>query len=112
MATGWSPEGLTQAEIDDGEAYHRALYLDGDISRPAGWHRDSVKHLLDLALPHIDEGSLVVDYGSGTGGSAIELLKELCDTMVDGSLCAMGGMTPFPVRSALLHFPEDFKSST
>ena len=43
---------------------------------------------------------------------SIELLKELCDTMVDGSLCAMGGMTPFPVRSALLHFPEDFKSST
>ena len=41
----------------------------------------------------------------------IELLEELCDTMIDGSLCAMGGMTPFPVRSALLHFPEDFKSS-
>ncbi|MED5386963.1 MAG: NADH-ubiquinone oxidoreductase-F iron-sulfur binding region domain-containing protein [Pseudomonadota bacterium] len=42
---------------------------------------------------------------------SIELLEELCDTMIDGSLCAMGGMTPFPVRSALLHFPEDFKSS-
>lgn len=37
------------------------------------------------------------------------LLSELCDTMVDGSLCAMGGMTPFPVRSALKYFPEDFK---
>ena len=77
MATGWYPEGLTQAEIDDGEAYHRALYIDGDISQPAGWHRDSVKHLIDLALPHIDDGAVVVDYGSGTGGSAIELLKEL-----------------------------------
>ncbi|MFL9967126.1 NADH-ubiquinone oxidoreductase-F iron-sulfur binding region domain-containing protein, partial [Paraburkholderia sediminicola] len=31
-----------------------------------------------------------------------------CDTMVSGSLCAMGGMTPFPVLSALDHFPEDF----
>ena len=38
----------------------------------------------------------------------ISLLNELCDTMIDGSLCAMGGMTPFPVRSALKYFPEDF----
>jgi formate dehydrogenase iron-sulfur subunit len=38
------------------------------------------------------------------------LLEQLCDTMVDGSLCAMGGMTPFPVRSALHHFAEDFSS--
>jgi formate dehydrogenase iron-sulfur subunit len=28
--------------------------------------------------------------------------------MTDGSLCAMGGLTPYPVRSALRHFPEDF----
>ncbi|MEQ9563511.1 MAG: NADH-quinone oxidoreductase subunit NuoF [Woeseiaceae bacterium] len=38
----------------------------------------------------------------------IALLSELCDTMVDGSLCAMGGLTPYPVRSALKYFPEDF----
>jgi len=38
----------------------------------------------------------------------LELLQELCDTMVNGSLCAMGGMTPFPVRSALKYFPSDF----
>ena len=38
----------------------------------------------------------------------IHLLKSLCDTMVNGSLCAMGGMTPFPVLSALNNFPEDF----
>lgn len=36
------------------------------------------------------------------------VLRELCDTMELGSLCAMGGMTPYPVRSALDHFPEDF----
>ncbi|WP_228141607.1 formate dehydrogenase beta subunit [Marinobacter sp. X15-166B] len=35
------------------------------------------------------------------------LLAELCETMVDGSLCAMGGMTPFPVQSVMKHFPED-----
>jgi len=39
----------------------------------------------------------------------IHLLNDLCDTMIGGSLCAMGGMTPFPVRSALKYFPEDFK---
>lgn len=39
----------------------------------------------------------------------LALLSELCDTMVDGSLCAMGGLTPYPVRSALKYFPEDFE---
>ncbi|MHB1930244.1 MAG: formate dehydrogenase subunit gamma [Acidimicrobiales bacterium] len=38
----------------------------------------------------------------------IELLEDLCEVMTDGSLCAMGGLTPMPVRSALLHFPDDF----
>ncbi|MDH4042086.1 MAG: formate dehydrogenase, partial [Gammaproteobacteria bacterium] len=38
----------------------------------------------------------------------IALLRDLCDTMEAGSLCAMGGLTPYPVRSALEHFPEDF----
>ncbi|AYQ28490.1 MULTISPECIES: NADH-quinone oxidoreductase subunit NuoF [unclassified Polaromonas] len=38
----------------------------------------------------------------------IKLLRDLCDTMVHGSLCAMGGMTPFPVLSALDHYPQDF----
>ena len=36
------------------------------------------------------------------------LLDDLCTTMTKGSLCAMGGLTPMPVRSALEHFPEDF----
>ena len=40
-----------------------------------------------------------------------DLLVELCDTMEDASLCAMGGMTPYPVRSVLKHFAEDFASS-
>ena len=38
----------------------------------------------------------------------VQLLRDLCDTMVNGSLCAMGGMTPYPVLSALNHFPQDF----
>jgi formate dehydrogenase iron-sulfur subunit len=39
----------------------------------------------------------------------LQVLEDLCATMADGSLCAMGGLTPFPVRSALSHFPEDFR---
>ena len=39
---------------------------------------------------------------------AIELLTDLCETMKDGSLCALGGFTPFPVMSALQNFPDDF----
>jgi formate dehydrogenase iron-sulfur subunit len=42
----------------------------------------------------------------------LELLNDLCDTMEFGSLCAMGGMTPFPVRSAVKHFADDFSEHT
>jgi formate dehydrogenase iron-sulfur subunit len=38
----------------------------------------------------------------------VHLLRDLCNTMVQGSLCAMGGMTPYPVMSALNHYPADF----
>jgi formate dehydrogenase iron-sulfur subunit len=38
----------------------------------------------------------------------ITLLRDLCETMKFGSLCALGGFTPYPVLSALNHFPEDF----
>ncbi len=36
------------------------------------------------------------------------LLEDLCDTMKFGSLCALGGFTPYPVMSAVRHFPDDF----
>jgi formate dehydrogenase iron-sulfur subunit len=38
----------------------------------------------------------------------LQLLEDLCETMQYGSLCALGGFTPYPVRSALRHWPEDF----
>jgi formate dehydrogenase iron-sulfur subunit len=38
----------------------------------------------------------------------ITTLLDLCEVLADGSLCAMGGLTPMPVRSALFHFPADF----
>lgn len=45
-----------------------------------------------------------------TGPNAsLELVCDLCDTMKFGSLCALGGFTPYPVMSAMQHFPEDFR---
>jgi formate dehydrogenase iron-sulfur subunit len=38
----------------------------------------------------------------------VQLLRDLCEVMTDGSLCALGGLTPLPVVSALDHFSEDF----
>ncbi len=40
-----------------------------------------------------------------------ELLEDLCETMVDGSLCALGGMAPFPVQSILKHFPQEMTAN-
>ncbi len=50
---------------------------------------------------------------AGTDRDAnLVLLQDLCTTMTKGSLCAMGGLTPMPVQSALTHFPEDFTGGT
>ncbi len=48
--------------------------------------------------------------GGAARGTAdeIALLRDLCETMKHGSLCALGGFTPYPVLSALDNFPEDF----
>jgi formate dehydrogenase iron-sulfur subunit len=46
------------------------------------------------------------------GERNVQLLEELCETMVQGSLCGLGGMAPFPVQSALKHFREDFRART
>lgn len=42
----------------------------------------------------------------------LQLVADLCNTMKFGSLCALGGFTPYPVMSALTHFPEDFAPRT
>jgi formate dehydrogenase iron-sulfur subunit len=48
------------------------------------------------------------DGANAEGERQAVLLRDLCDTMLHGSLCALGGMTPFPVVSALDKFPGDF----
>ena len=42
----------------------------------------------------------------------LALLRDLCETMKFGSLCALGGFIPYPVMSALIHFPEDFRRAS
>ena len=46
--------------------------------------------------------------GNEDRAANLAVLRDLCEIMEDGSLCAMGGMTPIPVKSAVTHFPEDF----
>ncbi len=53
-------------------------------------------------------GVETVDRIARGDAAAIPLLTDLCNTMKAGSLCALGGFTPYPVMSALTHFPDDF----
>jgi len=53
-------------------------------------------------------GVETVDRIAAGDPDAIPLLTDLCETMKAGSLCALGGFTPYPVMSALTHFPDDF----
>lgn len=46
--------------------------------------------------------------GVRTAKAELDLIADLCETMKYGSLCALGGFTPYPVMSAITHFPEDF----
>jgi formate dehydrogenase iron-sulfur subunit len=50
----------------------------------------------------------IVANSNGSRADDLALLDELCNTMANGSLCGLGGLTPFPVRSVLRHFREDF----
>ncbi|MFM2389441.1 MAG: hypothetical protein RLZZ437_996 [Pseudomonadota bacterium] len=53
-------------------------------------------------------GTETIDRIARGDTAAIPLLTDLCATMKSGSLCALGGFTPYPVLSALTHFPNDF----
>ena len=55
-------------------------------------------------------GTETVDRIAKGDAAAIPLLTDLCNTMKSGSLCALGGFTPYPVLSALTHFPDDFNA--
>ena len=50
------------------------------------------------------------DHATKDRADNIALIEDLCNTMKLGSLCALGGFTPYPVISALTHFPDDFRA--
>jgi formate dehydrogenase iron-sulfur subunit len=59
------------------------------------------------ALPHRLETIDKIRAGHAASAN-LALVEELCETLKYGSLCALGGFTPYPVMSAITHFPEDF----
>ena len=82
----WKPDNLSPEELLDGEIYHKSLYFDEYALNARNWHRDATKPLIDLAIDEIKSGAVIVDYGSGTGGSAIELVKRLDSLGLDFKL--------------------------
>ncbi len=77
----------------------RGVELIDRIRARSGRSADKVESLLQMHNARKAERSL---------GDEIALLEDLCETMKFGSLCALGGFTPYPVLSALRHWPEDF----
>ncbi len=71
--------------------------------RKGGRQRDTLELAPQMHNTKKDEGR--------SAGEEIGLLTDLCETMKFGSLCALGGFTPYPVMSALKHWPEDFVSN-
>ena len=82
----WKPTNLSSEETLDGQIYHRSLYFDDLALKARKWHRDATQPLINLVLDKIKNGDVIVDYGSGTGGSAIELVKKLDDLDLDYKL--------------------------
>ena len=82
------------------EIVDRIIAARDGASAPAAAPREGVleKALYSRSPDRIDHGI----------AAQTTLLRDLCDTMKYGSLCALGGFTPYPVLSALDHFPEDF----
>src|SRR4030042_3850583 len=66
-ATGWLP---SQPISKGASAYHDAVVN-------TSWHIDNIRGLIDLVRKFIKDGDEVIDFGAGTGASAIYLLKEL-----------------------------------
>ena len=82
----WKPDKLSSEELLDGKIYHKSLYFDDYALNARNWHKDATKPLIDLAINEIKNGDIIVDYGSGTGGSAIELVKRLDSLGLDFKL--------------------------
>ena len=79
----WNPKNLSVDLIEDGEIYHSSLYEDSTYLNPRSWHKQATEPLIHLVKNSIKDGDIVLDYGSGTGGSAVELVKYLDKNSID-----------------------------
>lgn len=122
---------LTESELDVSADYESLLAIDGmlghggvvvfddsvDMARQA-------KFAMEFCAEESCGKCTPCRIGSTRGAEVIDLivrgvdsaenkvlLEDLCEVMRDGSLCAMGGLTPLPVLSALHKFPEDFETN-
>ena len=82
----WKPRDLASYKLFDGNIYHNSLYSDEYGLKPRNWHKLATKPLIDLAVAEIKNGDVIIDYGSGTGGSAMELVKRLDKLDLDYNL--------------------------
>lgn len=82
----WKPRDLASHKLFDGNIYHNSLYSDEFGLKPRNWHKLATKPLIDLAVAEIKNGDVIIDYGSGTGGSAMELVKRLDKLDLDYNL--------------------------
>jgi SAM-dependent methyltransferase len=94
---GWQPEADT--DLEDGEALHEILFVDGDVRYPAAWGSGATGFVVAGALAAIDarlrqagEGDTirVLDYGAGTGTATIELLKACRERGYEERLAGLG----------------------
>ena len=88
-----SPEGNWTDHPANNRKVERLIELATDLKRQADEE-------LERELEKIQRGENV--------DANLTLVEDLCEVMKDGSLCAMGGLTPMPVLSAIKLFPEDF----
>jgi SAM-dependent methyltransferase len=96
-AGGWRPPAAI--ELDDGRALHHYLYAGGDLARPRPWASAATGYVVRGALERIEsrlagaaagESIRVLDYGTGTGFAAIELLKACRERGIEQRLAGRG----------------------
>ena len=123
---GKAVEGATPPDLKDFEFFDEGNPIRAFVADRGFFVFDDKVNLLDTFWQYLSKaadescgkctpcrigavrGVETIDRIAEGDAAAMPLLLDLCDTMRDGSLCALGGFTPFPVVSAVTHFPDDF----
>ena len=113
-----TPFGYEEFAAKDGLIGHAGLTLFDDSADMLGMARFAMEFCAIESCGKCTpcrigavRGVETVDRIAKGDAEAKPLLIDLCQTMKSGSLCALGGFTPYPVMSALTHFPDDFAAN-